>query len=83
MERVYRIEPQVGKFYHYSEATMQIGHLYFADSTQYVGQYVGYTQVGFGDGEQITYCFNKNGENIMILLSYEGKSCFVECQPEN
>lgn len=80
---VYRLTPEVGKYYKTAEYTRKTGRYpnekYFTTNTpKYVGKFVKTEQYGFGDGAKAYSVFNNNGNLETVAYTYEGTTCFRE-----
>jgi len=81
---MFRISPQLDKYYEYAEYTMSEGKYpntrYFINSTpQYVGEFIKREEGGCGDGSwRIDYFRDDNMNIIPIKYTYEGTTCFRE-----
>ena len=80
---VYRISPEVGKYYMHAESTRTYDHsIHFTtNDSKYVGMFVRQERYGSGDGSEIYACFICNGVEEKIQYSYRCNTCFIETNP--
>jgi len=78
---VFRLTTEIGKNYKHAEYTTKSGRFpnekYFADELRDVGTLVEIKEGGFADGRWRIDVFEKDGERIEVVYSYEGRTCFV------
>ena len=86
---VYRISPDIGKYYETAEFTRKTGKYklnneqYFTkkDNIKYVGKSIQHNFSGFGDNAEHWEIFeNDNGLLIKVEYTYEGTTCFKEVE---
>ena len=82
---VYRISPEVGKYYETTTYTRKTGlwsmeneKYYTKKPLIYVGEFIKTLRSGYGDGSKVWSIFNNYGEEIRVDYTYEGTTCFVE-----
>jgi hypothetical protein len=82
---VFRIRPEVGKWYSTAEYTRQTGDFrtknerFFTSHTpRYVGKCIGTYSSGSGDGKETWSLFEDNGTVNRVDYSYAGRTSFVE-----
>ena len=85
--RMKELEP--GKCYEHAEYTRKGGvspyeRYYFRGQPNYVGKFVSHHRDGYGDGSHSWDIFDKNGKEMRVDYSYEGRTCFreVSCKAE-
>ena len=78
---VFRLTTVIGKKYKHAEYTKRSGiypnEKYYAREVRDVGTLVEIKKGGFGDGAWRTDVFEKEGERIEVVYSYEGRTCFI------
>ncbi len=90
MYEVYRIMPEIGKFYATAEYTHKTGSFmdknerFFAtDAPRYVGKCIGTHSSGSGDGKETWSLFEDNGSVNRVEYSYAGRTSFLETPPRH
>lgn len=77
---VFRLTTKIGKKYKYAEYTQKTGYpneKYFAEKVRDVGTLVEIKEGGFADDRWRIDIFDKDGELIEVVYSYEGRTCFI------
>ena len=78
---VFRLTTEIGKKYKYAEYTEKSGMFpnekYFAKEVRDVGTLVEIKQGGFADGRWRIDVFEKDGQRIEVVYSYEGRTSFI------
>ena len=86
---VFRLTPEVGKFYYTAEYTKKVGtypnyQYYTTNPLRYVGKFLRTERYGSGDGMTATSFFDDKGTINRVVYTYEGTTSFVELQgPSN
>jgi hypothetical protein len=80
---VFRISPQVGKYYKTAIYTRSVGmwpneKFYTTNPVRYVGKLVENCTRGLGDGAEHWSIFDDNGTIHRVDYTYEGTTSFVE-----
>lgn len=82
---VFRISPEVGKYYSTAEYTRKIGSYYIkperyftTEAPRYVGKCIGTYSSGSGDGKETWTLFEDGGKVNRVDYSYAGRTSFVE-----
>jgi hypothetical protein len=87
---MFRISPELNKYYEYAEYTYKEGNNYrdqkyfVTTPPKYVGTFIKREEGGYGDGSwRIDYFQDEKMNKIAINYSYEGRTCFreVSCKP--
>jgi hypothetical protein len=74
--KVFRLKPQVGKYYKTTEYTRKEGiwpneHYYSTKKIKYVGKFIKHEQYGWGDSMSCFDIFEDNGKNVVVQYTYE------------
>lgn len=87
---VFRIRPEVGKWYSTAEYMRKTGDFrkeperFFTTHTpRYVGKCIGTYSSGSGDGKETWTLFEDNGKVNRVDYSYAGTTSFVETTPRD
>ena len=85
---VYRLDPQVGKYYETAEYTRKTGtwgqrneRYYTTNTPRYVGLFIRTERSGYGDSGRVWSIFDDNGKRVQVEYSYEGTTSFRETTP--
>jgi hypothetical protein len=83
---VYRITPEVGKYYEHAEYTRREGRYpnerYYAKQPKYVGKFIRCEEGGYRDNHWRTdYFRDAEGMEHVVPYTYEGTTAFREVQP--
>ena len=81
--KVFRLKPQVGKYYKTTEYTRKEGkypyeHYYSTKKLKYVGKFIKHEQYGWGDSMSCFDIFDNNGKNVIVQYTYEGTTSYIE-----
>jgi hypothetical protein len=85
---VFRLTPEIGKFYEHAERTRREGgwsneKSFVNKPPRYVGEFVRFEEGGYGDGRWRTdYFRDETGKEISVPYTYEGNTCFREVGPK-
>jgi len=83
---VFRLTTEIGKKYKHAEYTQRVGRYpnekYYADESRYVGTLIEKKTGGFGDDRWQIDVFEKDGERIEVVYSYQGRTCFIAMDEE-
>lgn len=83
---VFRLTTKIGNKYKHAEYTKRLGtypnERYYSEKVRDVGTLVEIKEGGFSDDRWRIDVFNKNGERIEVVYSYEGKTCFIAMEQE-
>ena len=82
---VFRLKPEVGKYYETAVYTRKTGswsnadeRYYTTNPLLYVGKFVKTIQYGYGDNVTSTGIFDNNGVEQCIDYTTDGTTCFIE-----
>lgn len=85
LTRVFRLTPEIGKCYETVIYTRREGKwpnekYYTTLPLTYVGEFMYHSSTGYRDNASHQDTFNHNGEKVVVRYTYEGTTCFRECE---
>lgn len=86
---VFRLTPEVGKYYEYVEYNIKEGdwpnsRYFTTEPPKYVGMFVRFVEFGYGDNKsRIDYFIDQDGKEVKVNYSYEGTTSFREVPQRN